>query len=51
VLPHEIDFAAWLARTGCVGAEADEVHELWGERVAAGRLTLDKIALNGRKVT
>ena len=51
VLPHEIDFAAWLARTGCVGAEADEVRELWGERVAAGRLTLDKIALNGRKVT
>jgi SAM-dependent methyltransferase len=51
VLPHEIDFAAWLARTGCVGAEADEVRELWGERVAAARLTLDKIALNGRKVT
>jgi SAM-dependent methyltransferase len=51
VLPHEIDFAAWLARTGCVGAEADEVRELWGERVTVGRLTLDKIALNGRKVT
>jgi SAM-dependent methyltransferase len=51
VLPHEIDFAAWLARTGCVGAEADEVREMWGERVAAGRLTLDKVALNGRKVT
>ena len=49
VLPHEIDFAAWLARTGCVGAEADEVRELWGGRVAAGRLTLDKIALKGRK--
>jgi ubiquinone/menaquinone biosynthesis C-methylase UbiE len=50
VLPHEIDFAAWLARTGCVGAEADEVRELWGERVAGDRLTLDKIALKGRKV-
>jgi ubiquinone/menaquinone biosynthesis C-methylase UbiE len=49
VLPHEIDFAAWLARTGCVGAEADQVRELWGERVAAGRLTLDKVALKGRK--
>jgi ubiquinone/menaquinone biosynthesis C-methylase UbiE len=49
VLPHEIDFAAWLARTGCVGAEAAEVRELWGERVAAGWLTLDKIALKGRK--
>ena len=50
VLPHDIDFAAWLARTGCVGAEAHEVRELWGVRVAAGRLTLDKIALKGRKV-
>jgi ubiquinone/menaquinone biosynthesis C-methylase UbiE len=48
VLPHTIDFAAWLGRTGCVGAEAEQVRELWGERLADGRLTLDKVALKGR---
>ena len=32
------------ARTGCEGEEADRVTELLGERVAGGRLTLDKIA-------
>jgi SAM-dependent methyltransferase len=49
VLPHEIDFAAWLARTGCTGAEAEQVRELWGDRVSGNRLTLDKVALKGRK--
>jgi SAM-dependent methyltransferase len=49
VLPHVIDFAAWLARTGCEGDEAERVRELWGERVTAGRLTLDKIALRAGK--
>jgi SAM-dependent methyltransferase len=49
VLPHEIDFAAWLARTGCVGEEAERVRQLWGERLAGNRLTLDKIALKARK--
>lgn len=42
---HEIDFAAWLARTGCVGDEAARVESLLAERVDAGRLTLDKVAL------
>jgi ubiquinone/menaquinone biosynthesis C-methylase UbiE len=50
VLAHEIDFPAWLARTGCVGEEAARVRELWGARVAGDRLTLDKIALRARKV-
>jgi SAM-dependent methyltransferase len=45
VLEHEIDFAAWLARTGCEGDEAERVRQLWGGRVANGRLTLDKIAI------
>lgn len=45
VLEHEIDFAAWLARTGCEGDEAERVRQLWGGRVACGRLTLDKIAI------
>jgi SAM-dependent methyltransferase len=42
------DFEAWLARTGCEGGEAERVRELWGERVADGRLTLDKIAIKAR---
>jgi hypothetical protein len=49
MLEHEIDFAAWLARTGCEGDEADRVRQLWGGRVADGRLTLDKIAVRAAK--
>jgi ubiquinone/menaquinone biosynthesis C-methylase UbiE len=45
VMPHTFDFAAWLRRTGCEGEEADRVRELWGTRVADGRLTLDKLCL------
>jgi SAM-dependent methyltransferase len=46
---HSFDFAAWLARTGCEGAEAARVEELLGDRVAGGRLTLDKIAIRAAK--
>ena len=46
---HSFDFAAWLARTGCAGDEAEQVHLLWGERVAGGRLTLGKIAIRAVK--
>jgi SAM-dependent methyltransferase len=42
---HTIDFGAWLARTGCKGEEAQRVELLLGDRVADGRLTLDKIAI------
>jgi ubiquinone/menaquinone biosynthesis C-methylase UbiE len=42
---HTFDFAAWLRRTGCGGDDAERVRELWGDRVAGHRLTLDKIAL------
>ncbi len=45
LLPHEIDFASWLERTGCLGEDAALVAELLGDRVADGRLTLDKIAI------
>jgi ubiquinone/menaquinone biosynthesis C-methylase UbiE len=45
VLEHTFDFAAWLRRTGCTGDTAERVRELWGERVADGRLTLDKIVI------
>ena len=50
VLPHEIDFPSWLERTACTGREATRVRELWGDRVAGERLTLDKVALKaGRR--
>jgi SAM-dependent methyltransferase len=42
---NTFDFAAWLERTGCEGEEAERVRELWGDRVADGRLSLDKICL------
>ncbi len=42
---HTIDVQAWLARTGCEGGEAERVLVLLGDRVASGRLTLDKIAI------
>lgn len=46
---HAFDFAAWLARTGCEGEEAQRVEELLGDRVADGRLTLDKIAIKAAR--
>jgi SAM-dependent methyltransferase len=49
VLPHPIDFHAWLARTGCTGATAERVRALWGDRVTDNTLTLDKIAMRARK--
>ena len=47
--PHTIDFAAWLARTGCEGEEASRVEGLLGSRVSDGRLTLDKIGIRAVK--
>jgi SAM-dependent methyltransferase len=46
---HTIDFHAWLARTGCEGEEAEVVERLLADRVADGRLTLDKIAIRAVK--
>ena len=46
---HTFDFAAWLARTGCEGGEAQAVEALLGDRVAEGQLTLDKIAIRAVK--
>ena len=43
------DFQAWLDRTGCTGEEAERVRELWGPRVADGKLTLDKLVLKAVK--
>ena len=39
------DFAAWLARTGCEGDEAERAEALLAHRVADGRLTLDKLTI------
>lgn len=46
---HSMDFAAWLARTGCEGDDAQRVTALLGDRVADGRLTLAKIAIKAKK--
>ncbi len=48
-LQSTFDFGAWLARTGCEGDEAVFVESLLGERVAGGRLTLDKLAIRATK--
>lgn len=45
VLEHPIDLAAWLARTGCTGDDAERATALLDERVSGQILTLDKIAI------
>jgi SAM-dependent methyltransferase len=49
LLEHGFDLGAWLRRTGCEGAEADEVVRLLGERVRDGRLTLAKLAIRAER--
>jgi SAM-dependent methyltransferase len=53
---EEVDFVevtievdAWLARTGCVGAEAERVRALLADRIVDARLSMTRIALRGRK--
>jgi len=48
-LEHSFDFASWLERTGCSGEAAAQAEVLLGERVADGRLTLDKVAIHAVK--
>jgi len=50
IFRHTFDLAAWLARTGCEGGEAEQAVALLGDRVRDGRLTLDKVALKAVKV-
>jgi SAM-dependent methyltransferase len=45
VLVHPIDFAAWLERTGCTGADAARAAELLDDRLADGKLRMERIAL------
>ena len=46
---HSFDLAAWLARTGCEGADAEEAVRLLGDRARDGRLTLAKLAIRAVK--
>lgn len=39
----------WLERSGCTGADADRVRELLADRIEGDSITLDRIALRGRK--
>jgi len=49
LLEHSFDYAAWRERTGCTGEAAAEVEVPLGDRVADGRLTLDKLAIRAVK--
>jgi SAM-dependent methyltransferase len=44
-----IELEPWLERAGCEGEEAERVRALLAHRIADGRITLDRIALKGRK--
>jgi SAM-dependent methyltransferase len=44
-----IELAPWLDRAGCAGEEAERVRELLADRIADGWVTLDRIAIKGRK--
>jgi SAM-dependent methyltransferase len=44
-----IELEPWLERAGCSGEEAERVRQLLAHRIADGRITLDRIALKGRK--
>jgi SAM-dependent methyltransferase len=44
-----IELAPWLERAGCEGDEAASVRELLAHRTADGWITLDRIAIKGRK--
>ena len=48
-IAHTFDLAAWLARTGCEGEDADRAIALLGERVQGDTLTLDKIVMKASK--
>jgi ubiquinone/menaquinone biosynthesis C-methylase UbiE len=46
-----IELEPWLERAGCTGEEAQRVRALLADRIESGRITLDRIALKGRKRT
>jgi SAM-dependent methyltransferase len=44
-----IEVSPWLERAGCDGEDAARVHELLGERIEDGWISLSRIALKGVK--
>jgi SAM-dependent methyltransferase len=44
-----IRFGPWLERSGCTGVDAERVRELLADRIEDDWITLDRIALLGRK--
>jgi SAM-dependent methyltransferase len=42
-------FGPWLERSGCRGAEAEQVHALLADRIDGDRITLHRIALKGAR--
>jgi len=48
-LDKPIEVQPWLERAGCHGEEAQRVHELLGDRIEDGWITLDRLAIRGRK--
>lgn len=49
VLDKAISVEPWLERAGCAGDEAERVRELLADRIEGETLTLQRIAIEGRK--
>jgi SAM-dependent methyltransferase len=49
VLDKPISVGAWLERAGCAGEEAERVRELLADRIEGDTLTLQRVAIKGRK--
>jgi len=49
IFDKPIELEPWLARAGCEGEAAARVRELLADRIADGRVTLERIALKGVK--
>jgi SAM-dependent methyltransferase len=48
-LDKPIEVQPWLERAGCHGEEAERVRELLGDRIEDGWITLDRLAIRGRR--
>ena len=48
-LPQRVEVEPWLVRAGCEGGEAERVRKLAADRIVDGWITLDRMALKGRK--
>jgi SAM-dependent methyltransferase len=49
VLDKAISVEPWLERTGCGGEEGERVRELLADRIEGEMLTLQRVAIRGRK--